>query len=403
MKLTTTKLLTVIIALLLFFSTSIPLTASAASPTYTISPSSKTYKGNMMNFTTYNSNTKHYYLIRSYLERLEKTGGGTLVLKKGTYTISNTLYVPSNVKIVLKDGVTLVKGTKTGTSKFTASKSMFQLIRPSRSGKKGIYGGYKGEKSISFIGEGSATIDMKYVKDGIAIIAGHNKYIKIKNITFKNMLSGHFIEMDATYRATISGNKFLNSKPSANRNKEAINLDTPDKTTKGWNQAWSKYDKTPNKRITIEKNTFKNLDRAIGTHKYSEGKYHESIIVQYNKIDTTRQDAIRVMNWSNSTIQNNTIKNVAGGSGTYRGILASGAINPTFKNNTIENAARPMQFMPWKNSGPGSEYKVTYNKLSNDNIKDLSTNKAVNVTEKFIRINNTYNVFDKDTLKITVQ
>ncbi|MGG1574702.1 hypothetical protein [Fictibacillus sp. NRS-1165] len=69
----------------------LPAQASAAAPTYTVNPSSKTYKGLMMNFSTYNFYTKHYYLIRSYLEQqLEKTGGGTLILKKGTYSISNT-------------------------------------------------------------------------------------------------------------------------------------------------------------------------------------------------------------------------------------------------------------------------------------------------------------------------
>jgi hypothetical protein len=36
-------------------------------------------------------------LLRSYLERLEKNGGGKLILKKGTYKITNTLYIPSNV------------------------------------------------------------------------------------------------------------------------------------------------------------------------------------------------------------------------------------------------------------------------------------------------------------------
>lgn len=34
-----------------------------------------------------------------------------------------------------------------------------------------MYGGYNDEKNISFIGEGTAKVDMKYMKDGIAIIA----------------------------------------------------------------------------------------------------------------------------------------------------------------------------------------------------------------------------------------
>ena len=128
---------------------------------YTISPTTKPANPSMLKYTTYNKYTKHYYLLRSYLEKLEKKGGGTLVLKKGTYTVTNTLYVPSNVKIVMKDGVSMIKGKKTGTAKFSAAKSIFQFIRPSKSSESGVYGKYNGEKNISMIGEGTVTIDMQ--------------------------------------------------------------------------------------------------------------------------------------------------------------------------------------------------------------------------------------------------
>lgn len=107
-------------------ATMLPTTVMAAKkPTYTISPTSAPYQKAFTNYTTYTKNTKHYYLLRSYLEQLEKKGGGTLVLKKGTYSISNTLYIPSNVTIQMKDGVVINKAAKTGTTKMTASKTLF--------------------------------------------------------------------------------------------------------------------------------------------------------------------------------------------------------------------------------------------------------------------------------------
>ncbi|MFD0050293.1 right-handed parallel beta-helix repeat-containing protein [Actinomycetes bacterium NPDC127524] len=384
-------------ALLLSASMLAPKASAAAA--YTITPSSKTFSGNMMNFSTYNSNTKHYYLLRSYLEQLEKKGGGTLTLNGGTYTMSNTLYVPSNVTIRLKNGVRLVKGTVSGTKQFAAAKSMFQLIRPSRSGKKGVYGKYNGEKNISFIGEGNAVIDMKYDNESIAIIMGHNKNVKVQNIHFQHMKSGHFIEMDASDHVSVTNNSFIDSKPSPNRNKEAINLDTPDRSTKGWSQEWSTYDKTANRYVTIESNTFRNLDRAIGTHKYSGGSYHDHVTIRKNSITTTRLDAIRVMNWSNALIEKNSFKDVAGGDAKYRGILASGASNPIFQNNTFEHIGRPMQFLAAKNDGPGSQYAITYNTLSQKNMDVLKTNTVKNTSETFIRINHFYNVYN-DTIKI---
>ncbi|MDN4072206.1 hypothetical protein [Fictibacillus terranigra] len=80
----------------------------------------------------------------------------------------------------------IVKGTKTGKSAFASAKSIFQLIRPSKSAKSGVYGGYKGEKNITFIGEGFAAIDMNYSQDGIAIIAGHNQNVRVENITLQD-------------------------------------------------------------------------------------------------------------------------------------------------------------------------------------------------------------------------
>ncbi|WP_084268628.1 right-handed parallel beta-helix repeat-containing protein [Oceanobacillus damuensis] len=369
----------------------------AKTETYTITPNSDTYNSDFMNASTYNKHTKHYYLIRSYLEQLEETGGGTLVLEKGTYTVSNVLFIPSNVTIKLEDGARIVNGNETGTSKFDADKSIFQLIRPSLGKEEGVYGGYNGEKNISIIGSGTATIDLNFEKDGIAIIAGHNQNIRIENINFLNMYSGHFIEIDATKDAVITNNKFMYSKPSSSEIKEAINIDTPDKLTNGWSSKWSKFDKTPNSNMTIEKSLFYDLDRAIGTHKYSGGKFHDQVIIRNNRIENMREDAVRVLNWSNATIENNIFKSVdPGEDNANRGILASGTINPTFQNNVFEDIPRPMQFIAWKNSNSGSEYDVTYNKLSEENKEALSTNTIINYVEDFIRINPKYKKYDKE-------
>ena len=71
---------------------------AAAKKTYTITPKSSPYKGKYKKAKGYyNSTTKQYFAIRSYLELLEKKGGGKLVIKKGTYKIPNVLYIPSNV------------------------------------------------------------------------------------------------------------------------------------------------------------------------------------------------------------------------------------------------------------------------------------------------------------------
>ncbi|MGG0656291.1 right-handed parallel beta-helix repeat-containing protein [Rummeliibacillus pycnus] len=357
-------------------------------PTYQLSPSSKPIDSTFLKLSTYNSQTKNYYMLRSYLEKLEKTKGGKLILNKGTYIISNVLYVPSNVTIQLEDGAKIVKGKSTGSSKIKPSKSIFQFIRPSKSKEENVYGKYEGEKNIKIIGKGNATIDLQFDLKSIGIIIGHNQNIVIDNIQFKNMNGGHFIELDASNNVTIKNSSFKFSKHLKGHDKEGINIDTPDHSTEGWSEAWSKFDKQPNNNVLIADNTFKELDRAVGTHKYSGGKLHNNVTIRHNKIQNMRSDAIRVMNWSNTIIEHNSISDVGNGKNNLRGILISGAKNPTIQYNDFNNVARAMQFIVWKNNGPGSQYKAIYNTLSDKNKKALKTNTVKNTIENFIRITN---------------
>lgn len=366
---------------------------------FVINPKSDPYLKMFMNYSTYNNNTKHYYVLRSYLEHLETIGGGTLTLEAGTYNITNSLNVPSNVTIKFKDGVIIKKTDNTGLKDLPAASSLFILVAPSKANLEGAYGGYNGESNIQILGEGTAVIDLNYVKDSIGIVLGHNKNVTISGITFKNMHSGHFIELDASMNVVIENNKFENHKTSPNKNKEAINIDTPDATTEGFHQVWTKYDCTPNKDIYIKNNTFNNLERAIGTHKYSGGKYHENINIIDNVISNTTSDAIRVLNWSKPVIRGNKISKVADGGSNLRAILVSGVIRPVITKNTFEDVARPIQIMPWKNEGPGSQYDITYNDVTYNDIELMKDNTLIRVTENFIRFNRTYKVYDKDTEK----
>lgn len=359
----------------------------------------------------YNSKTKNFFTILSYMNQFEKSGKGTLVLKKGTYTITNVIWVPSNVTIIFEKGVKIVKGTKTGTSQMPAASSIFQLLRPSKSKKSAVYGKHNGEKNIHFVGKGNVTIDLKYDDTTVGIIMGHNVNVTVDNINFVNMNNGHFLEIDGTKNVKVTNCTFKNAKTKSDMVKEAINIDTPDKTTKGFNSPWSKMDKTPNEDLTIENCTFSAMGRAIGTHKYSaKGNtqiYHKRITLRNNKIRNMYWDSpIRIINWKDSVVENNTIDTVTQkDKADTRAILVSGAINISIKNNTLMNTARPIQFLAWKNPGDGSQYPITYNSLTDGNLSDLATNKAVNMStgEYYIRINSEYEVYNNPQIVDVIQ
>lgn len=365
---------------------------------FTIGTDSIPYKNYNMNFSTYNETTRQYYVLRTYFEQLERIGGGTLTLEKGTYVIPGTLFVPSNVTVYLEDGVIIKKGTSTGTTGLKVTGSIFQFVSPTKALIKGSCSSYNGESKIAFIGKGTAIIDLDYIECS-AIVMGHNTNITISGIIFKNMNTGHFIELDASKNVTIENNTFENHIDSENNDKEAINLDTPDKLTQGFTHDWSSYDCTPNKDVVIRNNTFHNLERAIGTHKYSQDQYHTNVQILNNTINKCDKDPILVMNWDSPVIKGNTITDVADGLDTYRAILLKGVKNPTITGNIFKNVARPIQAMPWKNSDSGSNYAISYNTISQKNIDDMLKNELTYVGETFIRINKTYNVFDSNTEK----
>ena len=153
---------------------------------YKITAKSKPLKASKFTKSSlYNKKTRMYFTIRSYMEKFQKKGKGTLILKKGTYTITNTIHVPSNVTIIFEKGVKIVKGTKTNKKKMPAAITLFQLIRPSNAKKKGVYSAYNGEKNIHFVGKGGVSIDMKYMKYGIAFDVAHNDGVTIKKLILK--------------------------------------------------------------------------------------------------------------------------------------------------------------------------------------------------------------------------
>ncbi len=335
--------------------------------THWVSKSSKIL-GKLARYKSVNKYTRDYYLIRSYMQKFEAEGGGTLILGPGRYVISSTIYVPSNTTIRLSEGTSLVKGSRTGTKKFSASNSMFMLIEPSRGKKKGAVGGHDGASGITIAGAGAgrSVIDLANVRNSLAIISGHNRDVTISGITFRQMNNNHFIEMDACADCTISGNEFLDAADGSRDTAEAINLDTPDRRTRGFGSVWSKQDGTANERVTISANRFDGMERALGTHNFTAGEYHTDIVVTGNTITSNSDDAIHIMNWANPVFTGNTISSSAGSVG----IRACGTTNPTIRGNTFDDSAAAVVFRTCR----GENGTTAANQVTGENVAALQSN-----------------------------
>ena len=322
---------------------------------FKITPKSKNYDDRLTVF-----KGDEYGLVRSYVDELKRRGGGTLILRKGTYRISKPIYISSNTTIILGDGVVIKKTF----DKRVRARSIFQFVdrnkieqmqsimgegsletqinRIKKKNEKLLYKKYNGVKNSALIGKGSATIDLRGEQDALAVVIGHCRNLKVQGITFKNSNSNHFIELDATDTITIRDCTFQNAKKSEGLNKEAINLDTPDLTTKGFNCFWSSQDKTPNKNVIIKNCHFSNLERGIGTHQFSANQYHTNIKITQCTFDNVSVP-IFGLNWRNVQIANNDMQTIRKIGSIYDGnsIFLAGVKEVTIRDNIIQDFQQP--------------------------------------------------------------
>lgn len=227
-------------------------------------------------------------------------------------------------------------------------------------------------------------IDLNSVEEAMGIAMVHNSNIVVEGITFQNMNSGHYLEVDGVQNLTVRNNKFLDGKPTIGNNKEAINIDGADSETGGCRFPWSSFDKTMNSTVLIEKNYFKGTDRAIGTHKYSNKEdkkgnytipcYHEKITIRDNIFEDLYSAGIWMMNWKDCTIENNLFKRKTR---SFVGISFSGANNITVLNNTFSDITAYQFKDPESNSGPGGIYGSIFNNLSEENKNNMKNNNTI--------------------------
>lgn len=380
-------------ALVASFSVNVRETEAARAKTYTVTPNK--IPSSVKKSSAYNKNTKNWLQLQYYLKALQK-GGGKLVLKKGTYTISNTLYVPSNTTIELKEGAVLKKINK-AKGKIKPSKNMFMLVSYNKKDKKNASSLYNGPKNIKFIGHGKkSVIDLSYIEGAHGISASHNQNITFENITFKGENGGHYIELAGTKNVKIRKNRFLTSKESTRSklyNKEAINIDTADAATGGFTLGWSKKDQTPNVNIYISNNVFDGSNRAIGTHKYSQKKddkgkyslnsenvYHQNIQIKDNVFQNIYDNAVFMLNWKNTVIDRNRFINIGTknrrGTNTARHAIAGGGVlGVSITNNRFSNVASSVvYFRRTANNKSGSQYYPVLVYVTDAELEKMKSN-----------------------------
>ncbi len=348
------------------------------------------------NYTANDGQTRIYYMLRSYMEQLEYAGGGTITLGEGTYTLSHSVCIPSNVTLKLAKGAE-IKKVKAVDTDLATNKTMFEIVPPSKEKVQSSVGAYEGSKNVTIEGETGSLINCDNVLNAMGIIMGHAQDITLKNLTFVNEYGSHFIELNSSKNVKVENCSFTDFKIYDNKShKEAINVDSDDPNNNGFNYEWAKHDMTTCDGVTVDGCMFNNMGVAVGTHTYSYNKetasqcYHNNVKITNCKVNQTYNAAIRTLNWKDCNISKNTFAGVQGlednkGS-NYTCVLVKGAVNPTITENSFAKGGTKKNYAviiyeitePNTDGSINAGYAATVSSLSAENREALRNNTVGN-------------------------
>ncbi len=361
---------------------------------FVITPETKPYREHYTDYSAYSANggqTKTYFMLRSYMEQLEYAGGGNITLAPGTYTLSHSVCIPSNVTLTLSDGAT-VKKVKAVDTNLATNKTMFEIVPPSKEKTPKSVGGYNGSQNVVIQGMGTSIIDCANVVNAMGIVMGHANNVTIRNIAFVNEYGSHFMEMNSSQNVTVENCSFTDFRIYDDKShKEAINIDTADANNNGFNYEWTTHDRTACSNVMINNCMFTNMGTAIGSHTYSVNTlkqqiYHENVTIQNCKVNQTYNAAIRAFNWRNAVIKNNLFTGVQGlednKGNNYTCVLLRGVVNPTVTGNTfakggVKNHYAIVVYMLESaevDSAVNAGYPDTVSEISEQNKIDMQEN-----------------------------
>lgn len=242
--------------------------------------------------------------LQKALDEIHAEGGGELFIPNGKYLINKRLYIYENTVLTMADNCTLLRGWGGG---FLAN------------GKPGdTFYGYNGRGNITIRGgclDGNySQIDKYPTKEFDAIGLAHGENITIENVTFKDVISDHAIDLNGCKKVRIRNCKFIGFIDLSGQNRyfsEAIQI--AECTSFGFNM-FGAPDATPNTDIVIENNYFGKSDKlgaypcAIGNHYTVYDVFQNNIIIKNNTIEDCSFAGVRTFKWGETQIINNMFK-----------------------------------------------------------------------------------------------
>lgn len=237
-----------------------------------------------------------YEAIEKYLDEAKNNASDNLIYKiyipSGNYTLTSGLHIFSNTQLILTESTVLSKGFSEGN-----------MLKAGLYDEGNThYSGYDGFKNIVVSG---GVWDGVFNGSSCAMRFGHCTNLTISNLTVKNIMNAHHIEVAAVDGLDITACTFSGYIRMNNSSAEALQIDVLH--TKEHFPAYDDYDDTPCKNVTVYGCLFEDLYSGVGTRSGVVGSYFENIKIINNTFRNIREKAIYCFNYKNSEISGNVI------------------------------------------------------------------------------------------------
>lgn len=234
-------------------------------------------------------------------------GSVAIRVPRGHYRIAGRLRIYRNTHLRFDPDAVLVRGWDAG----------FFI-----NGDEGAsHPGYSGHGSIVIDGgtlEGNVA---EFPSAYVAMTFGHCEDVTIRNLTIRDVIWGHAVEVNASRNVTFSNCRFLGYRDADDGSRyfsEAIQLDLP---TKLGFPAFGPWDGTPCRDITVENCLFgpsgtddtTSWPCGIGSHGTVHDVWSSGIRIVGNTFDQSTWYAIRPFKWNDLVITGNQLIGCAGG------------------------------------------------------------------------------------------
>lgn len=230
----------------------------------------------------------------------------TVKIPAGTYNLDTTLYIYSNTTIEVADGAVLKK-----MDNHNGKESYGPMLENKLDNDKGGYGNCHDIAIIGGVWDSIEVMDNSVGTESFRFI--HCDNVTVKNAVLCNVPEGsHLIVLAGTSNATIENCEFYGYGGKSGKNhKEAVQLDIVHNAeiVPTAQEHIVKWDDLPCKNITIKNCNFHDFSRAIGSHTGVKGVLHDTIVISGNTITNMTDAAIKLFNYKNTTVKDNSITN----------------------------------------------------------------------------------------------